>query len=210
MGDGRNVAQADRRLEMADDVIFAGTATRPRATSPEVSDARQRQPDRPGRVQQSGRIGRGPQIERGGGSDYRINGRPVRQRDVQLLFADQATAIPQASSGRGKSTRSSAPGRRTVAKSSKKPPARRFAGRRHEAELKLKAAEQNLTRVDDVLHTLDAQLRSLKQQVRQASRYRNLAEHIRRTEAALLHLRWLEAEDKPRKRAKRSRPPNGA
>ncbi len=49
--------------------------------------------------------------------------------------------------------------------------------------------------MDDVLRTLDTQLRSLKQQVRQASRYRNLAEHIRRTEAALLHLRWLEAED---------------
>ena len=66
--------------------------------------------------------------------------------------------------------------------------------RRHEAELKLKGAEQNLLRVDDVLKAYDTQLRSLKQQMRQASRYRNLAEHIRRTEAALLHLRWHEAE----------------
>ena len=69
-----------------------------------------------------------------------------------------------------------------------------LAARRHEAELKLKAAEHNLTRVDDVLKAYDTQLRSLKTQVRQASRYRNLAEHIRRTEAALLHLRWVETE----------------
>src|SRR6202000_3354509 len=136
------------------------------------------------------------QIERGAGSDYRINGRPVRQKDVQLLFADQATGAHSSNLvGQGQIEaliRAKPQGRRQILEE-----ASGTAGlhaRRHEAELKLKGAEQNLTRLDDVLKAYDTQLRSLKTQVRQASRYKNLAEHIRRTEAALLHLRWNETE----------------
>ncbi len=136
-------------------------------------------------------------IERGAGSDYRINGRPVRQRDVQLLFADQSTGAHSTSVvGQGQIDaliRAKPQDRRQILEEASGTAG--LQARRHEAELKLKGAETNLTRVDDVLRTLDAQLRNLKQQVRQASRYRNLAEHIRKTEAALLHLRWLEAED---------------
>ncbi len=181
-----------------DDVIFAGTATRPSRNLAEVSltlDNANR--TAPAEYNNLDELVVARKIERGGGSDYRINGRPVRQRDVQLLFADQATGAHSTSVvGQGQIDaliRARPQDRRQILEEASGTAG--LQARRHEAELKLKAAEQNLTRVDDVLHTLDAQLRSLKQQVRQASRYRNLAEHIRRTEAALLHLRWLEAED---------------
>jgi chromosome segregation protein len=65
--------------------------------------------------------------------------------------------------------------------------------RRHEAELKLKAAEANLARLDDVLTTLDTQFQGLKKQARQAARYRNMSDLIRRAEAVVLHLRWRAA-----------------
>lgn len=180
-----------------EDVIFAGTTTRPARNLAEVSLE----------LDNSGRTATAEynnddellvvrKIERGAGSDYRLNGRPVRQRDVHLLFADQATGAHSTSVvGQGQIDaliRAKPQDRRRILEE-----ASGTAGlqtRRHEAELKLRAAEKNLTRVDDVLVTLDTQLRSLKQQVRQASRYRNLADHIRKTEAALLHLRWTEAE----------------
>src|SRR5262249_17772256 len=65
--------------------------------------------------------------------------------------------------------------------------------RRHEAELKLKGAEDNLLRVDDVIATMTAQLDGLKRQVRQAQRYRRLSEEMRRTEARLMEARWRDA-----------------
>src|SRR5262249_33501983 len=68
--------------------------------------------------------------------------------------------------------------------------------RRHEAELRLRAAEANLARLDDVIITLESQLQALKKQARQAVRYRNIAGQLRRAEAALLHLQWLEAAER--------------
>ena len=65
--------------------------------------------------------------------------------------------------------------------------------RRHEAELRLRAAEANLTRLDDIVRTQEEQLEALKKQARQAGRYRRLSDHIRRAEAMVLHLRWLRA-----------------
>ncbi len=193
---GENSARRMRGSEM-DDVIFAGTATRPSRNLAEVM----LELDNSGRTamaefnnDDSLQVTR--QIERGSGSDYRINGKPVRQKDVQWLFADQATGAHSTNLvGQGQIDaliRAKPQDRRQILEE-----ASGTAGlhaRRHEAELKLKGAEQNLTRLDDVLKTYDTQLRSLKTQVRQASRYKNLAEHIRRAEAALLHLRWLEAE----------------
>jgi chromosome segregation protein len=66
--------------------------------------------------------------------------------------------------------------------------------RRHEAELRLRAAETNLERLDDVIATLEAQLQGLKKQARQANRYRRLADRIRRNEAMVLHLEGAAAE----------------
>lgn len=193
---GENSAKRMRGTEM-DDVIFAGTATRPSRNVAEVMlELDNSSRTAPAEFNGDDKIQVTRQIERGEGSDYRLNGKPVRQRDVQLLFADQATGAHSTNLvGQGQIDaliRAKPQDRRQILEE-----ASGTAGlhaRRHEAELKLKGAEQNLTRVDDVLKAYDTQLRSLKQQVRQASRYRNLAEHIRRTEAALLHLRWLEAE----------------
>ena len=67
--------------------------------------------------------------------------------------------------------------------------------RRHEAELKLNGAEGNLTRVDDVIEQLAAQLAQLARQARQAARYREIGDELRRTEGMLLYRRWREADD---------------
>lgn len=193
---GETSAKRMRGADM-DDVIFAGTTARPSRSIAEVSlmlDNEDRSATAEYNNDETLQVTR--RIERDCGSDYLINSKPVRMRDVQLLFADQATGAHSTSLvGQGQIDaliRSKPQDRRQILEE-----ASGTAGlhaRRHEAELKLKAAEQNLTRVDDVLKAYDTQLRSLKTQVRQASRYRNLAEHIRRTEAALLLLRWQEAE----------------
>ena len=135
-------------------------------------------------------------IEREAGSVYRINGRDVRQRDVQIFFAD-------ASSG-ASSTAFVRQGQIGMLVS-QKPLARRaileeaagIAGlhqRRHEAELRLRAAETNMGRLDDIIREVEGQLQSLKRQARQASRYKNLSGHIRKAEALAHYLRWIAAE----------------
>src|SRR5690606_37886567 len=70
--------------------------------------------------------------------------------------------------------------------------------RRHEAELRLRAAEQNLSRLDDVIGEIEQQFEALKRQARQATRYRNLSGEIRKAEATVLHLRWRVATEAPR------------
>ncbi|MBA4210929.1 MAG: chromosome segregation protein SMC, partial [Parvibaculum sp.] len=134
-------------------------------------------------------------IEREQGSTYRINGREVRARDVQLLFADASTGAHSPAlvrQGQIAQLISSKPiNRRRILEE-----AAGITGlytRRHEAELRLKAAETNLTRLDDVVAQVESQLASLKRQARQAVRYRNLSGQIRETEAILLHLRWTHA-----------------
>ena len=136
-------------------------------------------------------------IERGSGSNYRINGVDLRARDIQRLFADLATgSSATALVGQGE----------IGSVVNVKPEQRRLlleeaAGitglhsRRHEAELRLRATEANLERLDDVMQNMDLQLRNLKQQARQATRYRNLSEHILKAQALLLHQRWTVAEE---------------
>jgi chromosome segregation protein len=180
-----------------DDVIFNGTTERPARNIAEVSlrlDNRDR--TAPAAFNEFDELEICRTIEREGGSSYRVNGRDVRAHDVKLLFADissgpRSTAIV----GQG----------RVAAIINAKPVERRLlleeaAGitglhsRRHEAELKLRAAEQNLARLDDVIVALQNQLQGLKRQARQASRYRNLSDHIRRAEALAYHLRWRQVE----------------
>src|SRR3954467_11973321 len=134
-------------------------------------------------------------IEREAGSVYRINGRDVRARDVQILFADAATGARSPAlvhQGKiGEIIQAKPEQRRRVLED-----AAGVAGlhaRRHEAELRLKAAETNLTRVEDVIGQLAGQIEGLKKQARQAIRYREVAAKVRKAEATLFHLRWLEA-----------------
>jgi chromosome segregation protein len=192
---GETSARRMRGGEM-DDVIFGGTANRPSRNVAEVAlDLDNSKRDAPAAFNESEELEVARRIDRGEGSQYRVNGREVRARDVQLLFADQAT---------GAHSTAMVSQDRVGALISAKPVERRLlleeaAGitglhsRRHEAELRLKAAETNLTRLDDVLSALDGQLQNIKRQARQASRYRNISGHIRRNEAALLYHRMAEA-----------------
>ena len=135
-------------------------------------------------------------IERDVGSTYRINGREVRARDVHILFADASTGSRSPAlvhQGRiGEIIQAKPEQRRRVLED-----AAGVAGlhaRRHEAELRLKAAEANLTRVEDVIGQLASQIDGLKKQARQAIRYREVAAKVRKAEALLFHLRWIEAQ----------------
>ncbi|HEX3537559.1 MAG TPA: chromosome segregation protein SMC [Stellaceae bacterium] len=176
-----------------DDVIFAGSSGRPARNTAEVVltiDNSARAAPFAFNDRETIEIGR--RIERGGGSAYRINGREVRARDVQLLFADAATGAHSealVSQGRIGALISAKPIERRLLLDEAAGTAGLHA-RRHEAELKLKAAEANLLRVDDVLTAMSTQLDGLKKQARAAQRYRRLAEQIRRTEAMLLAARW--------------------
>ena len=180
-----------------DDVIFAGSAARPSRNVAEVTvivDNSDRSVGAPYNEYETIEVSR--RIEREAGSVYRINGRDVRQRDVQIFFAD-------ASSG-ASSTAFVRQGQIGMLVS-QKPLARRaileeaagIAGlhqRRHEAELRLRAAETNMGRLDDIIREVEGQLQSLKRQARQASRYKNLSGHIRKAEALAHYLRWIAAE----------------
>ncbi|HKF70934.1 MAG TPA: chromosome segregation protein SMC [Stellaceae bacterium] len=192
---GETSAKRLRGGEM-DDVIFGGTGTRPARNVAEVGlhldNANHRAP---ALYNEHSEIEIVRRIERGAGSAYRINGKEVRARDVQLLFADLATgahSTAMVSQGRiGWIIGAKPIERRALLEE-----AAGISGlhaRRHEAELRLKAAEANLTRLDDIIRTQEEQLEALKKQARQAGRYRRLSDHIRRAEAMVLHLRWLRA-----------------
>ena len=185
-----------RGTEM-DDVIFAGSAGRPSRNTAEVIlyiDNHDR--TAPAQYNDYDTLEISRRIEREAGSVYRINGRDVRQRDVQIFFAD-------ASSGAA-STAFVRQGQIGLL-ISQKPLARRAileeaAGigglhqRRHEAELRLRAAETNMSRLDDLIREVESALQNLKKQARQAARYRNLSGYIRKAEALSLYLRWISAE----------------
>lgn len=183
------------RGEGMDDVIFGGTSNRPARNIAEVTlflDNSRR--TAPAAFNDSDSLEITRRIERGVGSHYRLNGREVRARDVQLLFADAATGARSTalvSQGQIETLIQAKPvNRRTILEE-----AAGITGlysRRHEAELRLRAAEANLERLDDVIIALDAQLQGLKRQARQAVRYRALSDHIRKAEAVVLYLRWVE------------------
>jgi chromosome segregation protein len=186
------------RASGMDDVIFSGSATRPARNTAEVMlflDNSDRMA--PSAFNDSDELQVSRRIEREAGSIYRINGKEARAKDVQLLFADQSTGARSPSMvGQG----------RIGELIQAKPQARRalleeaagisgLHSRRHEAELRLRAAEQNLERLDDVVGELQSQIESLKRQARQAARFKNLSADIRKAEAALLHLKWSHARD---------------
>src|SRR6476659_8711121 len=184
------------RASSMDDVIFSGSNSRPARNNAEVAiaiDNTTRSAPAAFNDQDSLEIAR--RIERDSGSNYRINGRDVRARDVQILFADASTGARSPAlvhQGRiGEIIQAKPEQRRRVLEE-----AAGIAGlhaRRHEAELRLKAAETNLLRVEDVIGQLAAQIDALKRQARQAIRYRTVSADVRKAEAALFHLRWVAA-----------------
>jgi chromosome segregation protein len=185
------------RASGMDDVIFSGSGQRPARNSAEVGlfiDNADR--TAPAAFNDADELQVTRRIEREQGSVYRINGKEARARDVQLLFADASTGARSPSMvGQG----------RIGELIQAKPQARRqlleeaagisgLHSRRHEAELRLKAAENNLERLEDVTTTLATQIESLKRQARQASRYKTLSAALRAEEAKLLHIRWAQAK----------------
>src|ERR1700693_4958736 len=179
-----------------EDVIFSGNTGRPQRNAAEVSMAIDNT-DRSAPAQFNGDEARevARRIEREKGSTYRINGREVRARDVQILFADASTGARSPAlvhQGRiGEIIQAKPEQRRRVLEE-----AAGVAGlhaRRHEAELRLNAAEHNLGRLEDVIAQLAAQIDALKRQARQAVRYRAVSAALRKAEATLCHLRWLAA-----------------
>ncbi len=186
------------RASGMDDVIFSGSGNRPARNTAEVGlylDNSDR--TAPAAFNDSDEIQVTRRIEREQGSVYRINGKEARAKDVQLLFADASTGARSPSMvGQG----------RIGELISAKPQARRqlleeaagisgLHSRRHEAELRLKAAETNLERLDDVTSQLESQIESLKRQARQANRFKMLSADIRKHEAILFHIRWVQAKE---------------
>ncbi|WP_439572490.1 chromosome segregation protein SMC [Phreatobacter sp.] len=184
------------RASGMDDVIFSGSGNRPARNTAEVMltvDNGQRLA--PAQFNDHDILEVSRRIEREAGSVYRINGREVRARDVQLLFADASTGarspalVRQGQIGEIISAKPQA--RRRILEE-----AAGIAGlhaRRHEAETRLKGAETNLDRLETVLAQIEQQLESLKRQARQAVRYRGLSADIRKAEATLAFLKVREA-----------------
>jgi chromosome segregation protein len=176
-----------------DDVIFSGAGQRPARNIAEVTLVAERAAADDERDVEVIEITR--RIARESGSDYRLNGREVRARDVQLLFADAATGAHSSAL-----VRQGQVAELIAAKPEKRrgilEDAAGIAGlhaRRGEAEGRLKAAEANLERLSDVMAEIEAQLEALRRQARQAVRYRKLSSDIRQVEATLLTLNWESA-----------------
>lgn len=194
---GENRAKSLRGSGM-DDVIFAGTSRRPARNLADVTltlDNSSR--TAPAELNDSDELEVSRRIERESGSAYRLNGKDVRAKDIQLLFADAATGAHSpalVSQGRIGTIINAKPiQRRQILEE-----AAGISGlhsRRKEAESRLKAAENNLLRLHDVMAQLDTQLSSLKRQARQATRYRSISGDIRRAEAIQLYLRWRSADE---------------
>ncbi|NNL72619.1 MAG: AAA family ATPase, partial [Silicimonas sp.] len=195
MGENRPTAMRGDGME---DVIFAGAASRPARNFAEVGlhlDNSDRMA--PTGFNDSDTIDIVRRITRDAGSAYKVNTRDVRARDVQMLFADASTGAHSPALVRqgqiAELINAKPKSRRRILEE-----AAGISGlyqRRHEAELKLRGAETNLARVDDVIEQLASQLASLARQAKQAARYREIGGQLRHAEGLLLYLRWREAED---------------
>ena len=194
---GANSARAMRGGEM-DDLIFSGSGSRPARETAEVqlllnNEARTAPPE----YNDADVIEILRRLKRGAGSTYKINGRTVRAKDVQLLFADASTGANSPSlvrQGQISELIAAKPqNRRRILEE-----AAGISGlnsRRHEAELKLRAAETNLERLSEVSAEVERQLESLKRQARKARKYKALSSEIDALEAYAAHLKWLQARE---------------
>ncbi|MFK7791466.1 MAG: chromosome segregation SMC family protein, partial [Devosiaceae bacterium] len=179
-----------------EEVIFSGSGKRPARNSAEVKlflDNTLRRA--PAAFNEHEQLEVSRKIERERGSNYRVNGRETRARDVQLMFADAASGARSPSMVRqgqiGEIISAKPVQRRALLEE-----AAGISGlhtRRHEAELRLKAAETNIERLDDVVSELDRQLDALRRQARQAARFRDVASKLRTAEAGVFALKWSAA-----------------
>jgi chromosome segregation protein len=190
---GETSAKRMRGSGGMEDVIFNGTDARPPRNFAEVSlllDNADRSAPAAYNGEEDIEVVR--KIEKDKGSLYKVNGKTMRARDVQMLFADTVTGANSpalVSQGRVAEMINAKPqDRRKVLEES--------AGvsglyvRRHEAELRLRAADQNLQRVEDLVGSMEGRLGALKKQARQAVRYKELSAQIRKLETSIAYLEW--------------------
>ena len=189
---GESSARNMRASEI-EDVVFSGTANRPSRNFAEVTLTLDNSDQTaPAHLNGSDEIQVTRKLDRGKGSTFRINGKVVRAKDVQLLFADMDTGSRSSgivSQGRVDAIINAKPSdRRNLLEE-----AASISGlhqRRHDAELRLNSAENNLGRLDDILGQLEEQKATLVKQARKAARYRSVADRIRKAEALLLLTRF--------------------
>ncbi len=185
------------RGEGMDDVIFSGSGARPPRNHAEVILTIDNEDlSAPGEFKALPHIEVSRRIDRGEGSTFRVNGREVRARDVQLLFADASTGANSPALVRQ--------GQISELIAAKPSNRRRILeeaagvsglhGRRHEAELKVRAAQANLDRLEDLARELEASLARLRREARAAARYREVASEIRTLGGALVYAKWAEAK----------------
>ncbi len=185
------------RASSMEGVIFQGTQNRPSRNSAEVSLVlNNKDRDAPLMCNDADIIEVTRRIEREAGSVYKLNGNDTRARDIQMLFADASTGARSPSlvrQGQIQELIDQKPNeRRRILED-----AAGISGlhvRRHEAELRIKSAETNIDRLDDILKELASQVRSLNKQSREANRYKNLSEKIRETEILLLAKKYKTIE----------------
>lgn len=182
-----------------EDVIFAGTDKRSARNIAEVSILLDNS-TRSGPAAYNGddEIEIIRKIERDHGSTYKVNGKTVRARDVQMLLADTvmgANSPAMVSQGRITQIINAKPMERRLILEESAGISGLYA-RRHEAELRLRAADNNLNRLEDMMGSMESRLASLKKQARQAARYSNLSAQIRQLEILIAWLEWKELESK--------------
>ena len=193
---GESSARQLRGSEL-DDIIFAGTDNRPARNFAEISLQLDNQYKKaPPEYNNSDVLEITRRVERGKGSQFQINGKPARAKDVQLVFADSATGARSAgivSQGRiGAIVGAKPEDRRSLIEEAAN--IKGLHQRKHEAELRLRNTETNLERLEDLIAQLAEQKSQLAKQARQAARYRTVADRIRKAEARLFHTSWRAAE----------------
>ena len=193
---GENSAKSMRGSGM-EDVIFSGTSNRPSKNISEVALLLENQnKDGPSQYKEFDEISVRRKIEKDKGSKYYINDKEVRARDVQTLFADLSTGAHSPSlisQGRiGQLVTAKPIERKSILEE-----AAGISGihaRRHEAETRLNAAENNLKRADELKKQQQKQLDNLKKQAEEATKYKEISKEIKKIEAGLYYLKIKEIE----------------
>tara|TARA_B100001063_G_scaffold242702_1_gene271900 strand:- start:811 stop:3207 length:2397 start_codon:yes stop_codon:yes gene_type:complete len=180
-----------------EDVIFSGTSNKPSKNIAEVSVTVANQNNEgPIQFRELDEVNVRRKIEKDKGSKFYINEKEVRARDAQMFFADLSTGAhspSMISQGRiGALVTAKPTDRRTILEE-----AAGISGlhvRRHEAELRLNAAENNLKRADELRRQQEKQLANLQKQAEEATKYKNISDDIKKIEAGLYYLKLLEID----------------
>ena len=180
-----------------EDVIFNGTSNKASKNIAEVSiDVENKNNEGPVQYRELDQINVKRKIEKDKGSKFYINDKEVRARDAQMFFADLSTGAhspSMISQGRiGALVTAKPTDRRAILEE-----AAGISGlhvRRHEAELRLGAAENNLKRADELRRQQEKQLANLQKQAEEASKYKLISEEIKKIEAGLYYLKLLEID----------------